>query len=86
MAVADEGGGVGHAVEDEPDAGANLLRRAPPGGAGGAGVCGPGQVVPVEPFGLVELEGAGDGVQDGIGDAGEIALVRAVAPARGVLP
>src|SRR5690242_6927409 len=76
-AVADEGGDVGHAVEDEPGRWPQLLRYLPAGGPGGAGVGGAGEIEQVQPLGLVELERAGDGLQHGVGDAGQVALFQA---------
>jgi hypothetical protein len=62
-AVADECGGVGHGVQDAQDA-VGYRPAGALGAAGGPVGCGAGQVVKMGAFGVVELEGAGDGVED----------------------
>ncbi len=51
----------------------SLARAASGAGEGVGAVGGLGQVQQVGAFGVVELEGAGDGFEDGRGDAGEVA-------------
>ncbi len=75
--VADEGGNVGHPVEDELDAGPDLLRAATAGIPGRFDVGGTGEVGQVQSLGLVELQRASDCVEHAFGDAGEVALLQA---------
>ncbi|GHA75662.1 hypothetical protein GCM10010345_92320 [Streptomyces canarius] len=75
-AVADEGRGVGHGVKDAQDA---VRKRATGafGTAGGASGDGAGQVVEVGAFGLVQMQGARDRVEDFFGGSGEVAALQA---------
>ena len=52
-----------------------MLRGGAAAGVG-CGVGGAGQVVQVCVFGLVEVQGAGDGVENAVGDAGEVAALQ----------
>ena len=63
----------GHSVEDALHDGTDLLLGGGAATAVGCGVGGAGQVVQMCLFGLVELQGAGDGVQHAVGDSGEVA-------------
>jgi hypothetical protein len=74
-AVANEGRGVGHGVQDAQDAvGQRAAGTPPPGGAFGGGA---GQVVEVGAFGVVELEGVRDGVEDFLRGTREMAAFEA---------
>ena len=71
--VAHDGRGAGHGVEEAlharagPAARLGRRRRRGRGVVGGAG-----EVEQVGAFGFVELQGAGDGFEDAVGDAGEV--------------
>src|SRR5207237_2398551 len=67
--VADEGGGVRDGVEDLLHAGADLLGGGP--AAGGSLLGSVDEVEEMGPFHLVELEGAGDRLEDVVGDASD---------------
>ena len=73
--VAHEGRCAGHGVEEALHAGPDLLlaRSAAAGGRGVVG--GAGEVEQVGAFGFVELQGAGDGFEDAVGDTGEVAAL-----------
>ena len=73
--VLDEHRHVVHGVDQLLHVRPDLLRpgRAAATAGVGALVRGPDQVVEVGVFGLVELQGPADAVQDGLGDAGRVA-------------
>jgi hypothetical protein len=76
-AVAHEGRGLGHRLEHGDHTGPDFVRRTatscrPRGRAGRAS-----QVVQVLAFGLVQLECAGQRIQDAFGDAAEVAALEA---------
>ena len=75
--VLDEGGDAGHAVEQVLDAGAELLRHAP-ALPGRLEVRCAGEVEQVGAFGVVEFQGAGEGFEDAVGDAGEVSALEPV--------
>ena len=77
-AVADERGGAGHRVEHALHTGRDRRLAAPSWGAHGLG--GAGEVEQVLPLGVVELQGTGDGVEDVVGHAADVALLQADIP------
>jgi hypothetical protein len=75
-AGSDEGRGAGHRLQDVQEAvrhEAAGASRAPGGAVGGNA----GQIVEVGSFGLVQLEGACEGVEDFGGGSGEVAALHA---------
>ena len=72
-------GHVAHRVDQLLHVRADLLRAGRAAAASGVGalVGGPNQVVEVGVFGLVELQGAADAVEDRLGDAGRVAAFEA---------
>lgn len=76
-AVDDGCRGVGHRVEEALDIGPHALRGRRFTTSARTGSGGAGQVVEVGPFGVVQPQGAGERVQDGVGHPGEVASFQA---------